>query len=58
VDYIVPLRRELVSRQFLDKRQSELLANIGRSNNAYGMPTARRSQEADELRSISGSPGN
>ena len=54
VDYIVPFRRELVSRQLLDKRQSEFLANLGRSNNAYGMPAERRNQVAAELRSVGG----
>lgn len=50
VDYIVPFRRELVSRQLLDKRQAEFLANLGRSNNPYGLPAERRNQLAAELR--------
>lgn len=49
VDYIVPFRRELVSRQSLGKRQSEFLANLGRSMNPYGLPAARRGQLAAEL---------
>jgi heterodisulfide reductase subunit C len=55
VDYIVPFRRELVSRQLLDKRQAELLANLGRSGNAYGLPAAQRDHLAAELRSAAGS---
>jgi heterodisulfide reductase subunit C len=49
VDYIVPFRRELVSRQNLEKRQTELLANLGRSFNPYGLPASRRSELAGEL---------
>jgi heterodisulfide reductase subunit C len=51
VDYIVPFRRALVGQQLLDKRQAELLANLGRSNNPYGLPAERRNQLAAELRS-------
>ncbi len=50
VDYIVPFRRELVARQQVDKRQSEFLGNLARSNNAYGLPNERRDQLAAELR--------
>lgn len=49
VDYIIPFRRELVSRQLLEKRQTEFLANLGRSNNPYGLPAEQRSQLAAEL---------
>ena len=49
VDYIIPFRRELVTRQLLDKRQAELLANLGRSNNPYGLPAERRNELAAEL---------
>ena len=50
VDYIIPFRRELVSRQLLEKRQAEFLANLGRSNNPYGLPAEPRNQLAAELR--------
>ncbi len=50
VDYIVPFRRELVARQRIDKRQSEFLANLGRSMNPYGLPAGRRGELAAELR--------
>lgn len=56
VDYIIPFRRELVARQLLDKRQTEFLANLGRSSNAYGLPAEQRNQLAAELRSAAGSP--
>ena len=49
VDYIVPFRRELATRQQFDKRQTEFLGNLGRSFNAYGLPAAQRSQLAAEL---------
>ncbi|MGH6916613.1 MAG: 4Fe-4S dicluster domain-containing protein [Geminicoccaceae bacterium] len=49
VDYIVPFRRELVSRQNLETRQAEFLANLGRSFNPYGLPPGRRSELAREL---------
>ena len=55
VDYIVPFRRELVARQLLDKRQAEFLANLGRSNNAYGLPADQRNQLAADLRTAAGS---
>ena len=42
VDYIVPMRREQVSRQQLDARQGALLANLGRSANPFGLPPDRR----------------
>ncbi|TAL83893.1 MAG: 4Fe-4S dicluster domain-containing protein [Beijerinckiaceae bacterium] len=51
VDYIIPFRRELVARQRLDKRQTEFLANLSLSGNAYGLPAERRNQLAAELRS-------
>lgn len=44
VDYIVPIRRELVTRQNLDKRQNEFLANLGRSQNPYGLGPTQRQQ--------------
>ena len=50
VDYIVPFRRELVTRQQLDKRQIEFLGNLGRSFNPYGFPPASRSRLAAELK--------
>jgi heterodisulfide reductase subunit C len=56
VDYIVPFRRELVSRQSLDKRQTEFLANLGRSSNPYGLPAGRRSELATELAETAGEP--
>ena len=49
VDYIVPFRRELVSRQRLEKRQTEFLGNLGRSFNPYGLPAGRRGELAKEL---------
>jgi heterodisulfide reductase subunit C len=49
VDYIVPFRRELVTRQQIDKRQTEFLGNLGRSFNPYGLPPANRSRLASEL---------
>lgn len=49
VDVIVPLRRELVSRQRIDRRQAELLGNLGRALNPYGLPPAHRAQLAGEL---------
>jgi heterodisulfide reductase subunit C len=49
VDYIIPFRRELVSRQILQKRQSDFLANLGRSANPYGLAAERRAQLAEEL---------
>jgi heterodisulfide reductase subunit C len=56
VDYIVPFRRELVSRQSLDKRQTEFLANLGRSSSPYGLPAGRRSELATELAETAGEP--
>ena len=52
VDYIIPFRRELVSRQLLQKRQSEFLANLGRSANPYGLAADRRGQLAAELSAV------
>jgi heterodisulfide reductase subunit C len=49
VDYIVPFRRELTTRQQLDKRQTEFLGNLVRSANPYGLPAANRSRLATEL---------
>lgn len=49
VDYIVPFRRELVSRQQLDKRQTELLGNLGLASNPYGMPPSNRTRLAEEM---------
>ena len=51
VDYIVPFRRELVTRQQIDKRQIEFLGNLGRSFNPYGLPAANRVRLAAELAS-------
>ncbi|MBS0445721.1 MAG: (Fe-S)-binding protein [Proteobacteria bacterium] len=51
VDYIVPFRRELVTRQQLDKRQIEFLGNLGRSLNPYGLPATQRARLAAELAS-------
>lgn len=56
VDYIIPFRRQLVAEQRIDKRQTEFLANLGRSSNAYGLPAEQRNQLAVELRSAAGSP--
>lgn len=55
VDYIVPFRRELVAEQRIDKRQTEFLANLSLSSNAYGLPADQRNQLAAELRSAAGS---
>ena len=52
VDYIVPFRRELVTRQQTDKRQTALLGNLGRSSNPYGLASANRSQLATALDAI------
>ena len=49
VDYIVPFRRELVTRQQIDKRQIEFLGNLGRSFNPYGLPPANRARLPAEL---------
>lgn len=54
VDYIVPFRRELVSRQRLDKRQNELLGNLGRASNPYGLPPADRARLSAELETLPG----
>ena len=51
VDYIVPFRRELVTQQKLDKRQTELLGNLGRSFNPYGLPPSNRNDLAEDLAS-------
>ena len=56
VDYIVPFRRELVTRQQLDKRQIEFLGNLGRSFNPYGLPPANRSRLAAELKAADTTP--
>jgi Fe-S oxidoreductase len=50
VDYIIPFRRELVTRQQIDKRQIEFLGNLARSSNPYGLPPANRSRLAAELK--------
>lgn len=50
VDYILPFRRELVSRQVFGRRQRELLDNLGRSANPYGLGTTPRSRLTDGLR--------
>ncbi|MFO1349850.1 MAG: 4Fe-4S dicluster domain-containing protein [Gammaproteobacteria bacterium] len=55
VDYIVPFRRELVTRQQLDKKQTELLGNLGRSFNPYGLPASNRLQLARDLTARAGS---
>jgi heterodisulfide reductase subunit C len=49
VDYIVPFRRELVTRQQIDKRQNEFLGNIGRTFNPYGLPPGNRTRLAGEM---------
>ncbi|HET9985715.1 MAG TPA: (Fe-S)-binding protein [Longimicrobiales bacterium] len=41
-DLIVPFRRELVARNRLDGRQSEMLGNLGRGLNPYGLSAAER----------------
>ena len=56
VDYIVPFRRELVTRQQIDKRQIEFLGNLGRSFNPYGLPPANRSRLAAELKAADTAP--
>ena len=56
VDYIVPFRRELVTRQQIDKRQIEFLGNLGRSFNPYGLPPANRSRLAAELNAANTAP--
>lgn len=56
VDYIVPFRRELVTRQQIDKRQIEFLGNLGRSLNPYGLPAANRSRLAAELKAADSGP--
>ncbi|HUY81481.1 MAG TPA: 4Fe-4S dicluster domain-containing protein [Acidobacteriaceae bacterium] len=56
VDYIVPFRRELVTRQQIDKRQIEFLGNLGRSFNPYGLPPANRSRLAAELNAADTAP--
>lgn len=42
MDLVIPLRRELVTRQRLDHRQSEMLSALNRSSNPYGLPHADR----------------
>ncbi|MDA8364202.1 MAG: (Fe-S)-binding protein [Gammaproteobacteria bacterium] len=49
VDYIIPFRRELVSRQLLEKRHLELLDALHRCANPYGLPTASRNRLAADL---------
>lgn len=49
VDYIVPLRRALLTRQRLNERLAALLENLGQSFNAYGLPGARRGDLPREL---------
>jgi len=49
VDYIIPFRRELVAQQKIDKRQNELIGNLSRSGNPYGLPALNRTQLADDL---------
>jgi hypothetical protein len=49
VDFIVPFRRELVTRQEIDKRQNEFLGNLGRTFNPYGLPPGNRARLATEL---------
>jgi heterodisulfide reductase subunit C len=56
VDYIVPFRRELVTRQQIDKRQIEFLGNLGRSFNPYGLPPGNRSRLAAELKAADTAP--
>ena len=56
VDYIVPFRRELVTRQQIDKRQIEFLGNLARSSNPYGLPPANRSRLAAELKAADIAP--
>ncbi len=56
VDYIVPFRRELVTRQQIDKRQIEFLGNLGRTFNPYGLPPANRSRLAAELKAADTAP--
>jgi heterodisulfide reductase subunit C len=56
VDYIVPFRRELVTRQQIDKRQIEFLGNLGRSFNPYGLPPANRARLAAELKTTDTAP--
>ena len=56
VDYIVPFRRELVTRQQIDKRQIEFIGNLGRSQNPYGLPPANRSRLAAELKAADTAP--
>jgi heterodisulfide reductase subunit C len=56
VDYIVPFRRELVTRQQIDKRQIEFIGNLGRSHNPYGLPSANRSRLAAELKAADTAP--
>jgi len=56
VDYVIPLRRELVTRQRIDKRQNEFLGNIGRSFNPYGLPPGNRARLAAELASADKEP--
>jgi heterodisulfide reductase subunit C len=49
VDFIVPFRRELVTRQQIDRRQNEFLGNLGRTSNPYGLPPGNRARLAAEL---------
>jgi len=56
VDYIVPFRRELVARQNLENRQTEFLGNLGRSQNPYGLPAARREELAKEFAAADAMP--
>ncbi len=49
VDVIVPFRRELMTRQRIDARQTELLGNLARAANPYGLAPARRSDLAGTL---------
>jgi ferredoxin len=49
VDFIVPFRRELVTRQRIDSRQTELLGNLARAANPYGLAPVRRADLAGTL---------
>ena len=56
VDYIVPFRRELVTRQQIDKRQIEFIRQTSAQRNPYGLPPANRSRLAAELKAADTAP--
>lgn len=49
LDYVVPMRRELVTRNRLGRRATEMLSHLTRASNPFGPPQAERAELAREL---------